>query len=75
MYRWFDRFILLVILTNCVFLAIDDPNVDPLYYQQIADYVFMGIFTVEMCLKIIAMGFAMRPYSYLRDVWNIVTLI
>jgi len=26
-----------------------------------------------MCLKIIAMGFALRPYSYLRDAWNIVS--
>lgn len=26
-----------------------------------------------MVLKIIAMGFVMRPYSYLRDAWNVVS--
>jgi len=58
---------------NCVFLAIDDPNLEQLEYQIIADYIFLVLFTIEMCLKIIAMGFALRPYSYLRDAWNIVS--
>lgn len=39
-----------------------------------SDYIFLIIFTVEMCLKIVAMGFALRPYSYLRDTWNIVNI-
>jgi hypothetical protein len=29
---WFDRFILVTILTNCVFLAMDDPNAPPFPY-------------------------------------------
>ena len=65
---------MLVILTNCVFMAIDNPLVPPLPYQIIADYVFLSIFTLEMVLKIIAMGFALRPHSYLRDAWNVVSL-
>jgi hypothetical protein len=37
--------------------------------------VFMGIFTVEMCTKIIAMGFVLHPDSYLRNPWNIMDFV
>ena len=33
-------------------------------------YVFAAIYTVEMILKIIAKGFALHKYAYLRDPWN-----
>lgn len=68
---WFDRFILLVILVNCLFLALDKEvdfvteNIDKI------DFVFLIIYTWEMSMKIIAMGFFMRAHSYLRDSWNI----
>jgi len=71
-YRWFDRFILLTILVNCIFLALDDPKVDPLPYQIYFDNLFQTIYTLEMVLKIIAFGFLFKPYSYLRDPWNVV---
>jgi hypothetical protein len=35
------------------------------------DFVFLIIYTWEMSMKIIAMGFFMRAHSYLRDSWNI----
>ena len=35
----------------------------------------MGIFTVEMCTKIVAMGFVLHPDSYLRNAWNIMDFI
>ena len=35
----------------------------------------MVIFTVEMCTKIVAMGFVMHPDSYLRNAWNIMDFI
>ena len=34
------------------------------------DFVFLIVYTCEMVLKIIAMGFFMREHSYLRDSWN-----
>ena len=58
-----------------MFLAIDDPNLEELPYQIYADFIFLCLFTAEMVLKIIAMGFVTRPYSYLRDGWNIVRFI
>ena len=32
--------------------------------------IFSYIFTVELVLKVIAMGFCMHPKSYMRDAWN-----
>lgn len=80
MNRWFDYFILFIILLNCVSLSLDSNNPDDkdkllMKIINIGDYVFLGIFTLEMVLKIIAMGLVMRPYSYLRDPWNIVSFV
>jgi len=67
----FDRIILFVILVNSLFLVFDDPKDDSKNYQYYADFVFLTIYTIEMFLKIIAMGFFMKPLSYLRDLWNV----
>lgn len=71
----FDRFILLVILVNCLFLALDK-EVDAVTNNiETIDFVFLLIYTWEMTMKIIAMGFFMRNHSYLRDSWNIVSIV
>lgn len=62
---WFDRFILLVIVANCVTLALED-NLDE-ELKFIFEWILLGIFTVEMTLKIIAMGFFSSKNTYLRD--------
>lgn len=68
---WFDRFILFVIMVNCVFLALDK-EVDAITENnETIDLIFLFIYTMEMILKVIAMGFFMRAHSYLRDSWNI----
>jgi len=70
---WFERTILLFIIANSVVLALDDPFQPNIWFSN-SDYIFLTVFSIEMFLKIIAMGFFMRPYSYLRDPWNIVSL-
>lgn len=68
---WFDRFILLIILLNTLFLALDqEVNIVTKYNEQI-DFTFLIIYTVEMVLKIVALGFIMNTNSYIRDPWNI----
>lgn len=68
---WFDRFILFVIIVNCFFLALDKENDYITIHNETIDFIFLVIYTMEMVLKIIAMGFFMRAHSYLRDSWNI----
>ena len=72
---WFDRFILMTILANCIFLALDDPGEEQTADQWIAELVFLVLFTLEMLLKVLAMGFCLKPHSYLRDPWNILDFI
>ena len=72
---WFDRIILCVIFANCFFLAIDKEISSVTAVANEIDLVFLIIYTVEMILKIIAMGFFMRAHSYLRDPWNVVSII
>ena len=68
---WFDRFFLLVIVANSIIEAMDN-EVDAItHHDDIIDYIFLSLYTIEMVLKIIAMGFIMRPFSYLRDPWNL----
>ncbi|XP_031560094.1 sodium channel protein 1 brain-like isoform X2 [Actinia tenebrosa] len=62
-HQYFELIILLTILTNCVFLAINDPPEEP-------EFVFAAIYTAEMLLKIVGRGFALHQYAYLRNAWN-----
>ena len=71
---WFDKFILLTIFANCICLGVEDPSrEEPDPVIELLDQIFLAIFSIEMILKIIAMGFVMEPHSYLRDPWNIVS--
>lgn len=51
------------ILCNCVFLAMSEAIEE-------AEYVFLAIYSIEMWIKIIAKGFALNKYTYLRNPWN-----
>ncbi|XP_031566038.1 sodium channel protein type 2 subunit alpha-like isoform X2 [Actinia tenebrosa] len=61
--QFFEFFILLTIIVNCIFLAIKNAPEEP-------EYVFAAIYTLEMIVKIIAKGLCMHKFAYLRDPWN-----
>lgn len=65
---------LLVILFNSFTLAMDDPttNNDNNATQELA---LLLIYTVEMVIKIVGLGFVLNEGSYLRDLWNVVDII
>lgn len=48
-------------------MAADDPVV---VYSSYFDLIFQILFTIEMCFKIIAFGFAMDDNSYLTEGWS-----
>ena len=70
MHPLFDAFIILVIIVNSVFLALDDPTSQTDTLSKVDNY-FLGIYTAEMLLKIFGMGFILPRQSYLRDPWNV----
>ena len=71
--KQFDWAVLVVIIANCAVITI--PEFTDITWQDTADIVFLWIYTIESCLKIICMGFMMGKYSYLRDPWNVLDFI
>ncbi|NXF86143.1 SCN5A protein, partial [Eubucco bourcierii] len=59
-------FIMCTILTNCVFMA--QSETPP--WNKYVEYTFTGIYTFESLIKILARGFCMTEFTFLRDPWN-----
>ena len=49
--------------------------VEPDISHGALQFCSQGIFTVEMCTKIVAMGFILHENSYLRNMWNIMDFV
>lgn len=71
----FDYIIMIFILSNCVTLAMERPQLDPQSVERefltIANYVFTTVFAFEMAVKVIANGLLYGRKAYLRSGWNI----
>eukprot|EP00039_Didymoeca_costata_P023887 m.8605 g.8605 ORF g.8605 m.8605 type:complete len:2172 (+) comp3929_c0_seq1:301-6816(+) len=75
--RFFAPFILFCIVASSIILAAEDPtDLDAPRNKvlNVFDYIFTGIFFVEMCLKIVSKGLYSHPKSYLRSNWNIMDM-
>uniref|UniRef100_A0A803T183 Voltage-dependent N-type calcium channel subunit alpha n=1 Tax=Anolis carolinensis TaxID=28377 RepID=A0A803T183_ANOCA len=76
--RYFEMVILMVIALSSIALAAEDPvqaespRNEALKYL---DYIFTGVFTFEMVIKMIDLGLLLHPGSYFRDLWNILDFI
>ncbi|KAL8174415.1 UNVERIFIED_CONTAM: Voltage-dependent N-type calcium channel subunit alpha-1B [Gekko kuhli] len=76
--RYFEMVILIVIALSSIALAAEDPvqaespRNEALKYL---DYIFTGVFTFEMVIKMIDLGLILHPGSYFRDLWNILDFI
>eukprot|EP01012_Entosiphon_sulcatum_P008171 TRINITY_DN14339_c0_g1_i2.p1 TRINITY_DN14339_c0_g1~~TRINITY_DN14339_c0_g1_i2.p1 ORF type:complete len:1845 (-),score=307.13 TRINITY_DN14339_c0_g1_i2:77-5611(-) len=83
-WKHFETIVLLVILVNLVFLAIDRPSIhddctlrDDCALQntlQIANIVFTVLFAIEAVMKIAVFGFWFADDAYLRSPWNCLDL-
>ncbi|XP_015237524.1 PREDICTED: sodium channel protein type 4 subunit alpha B-like [Cyprinodon variegatus] len=62
----FSLFIMVTILTNCVFMTMSDPP----SWSKTVEYVFTGIYTFEATIKVLSRGFCMGDFTFLRDPWN-----
>ncbi|XP_061661034.1 sodium channel protein type 4 subunit alpha B-like isoform X1 [Syngnathoides biaculeatus] len=62
----FSLFIMCTILTNCCFMAMSEPAA----WAKYVEYTFTGIYTFESLIKILARGFCVGPFTFLRDPWN-----
>uniref|UniRef100_A0A4W4F2X0 Sodium channel protein n=1 Tax=Electrophorus electricus TaxID=8005 RepID=A0A4W4F2X0_ELEEL len=58
--------IMCTILTNCAFMTLSSP---PDWAKNV-EYTFTGIYTFESLIKILARGFCVGKFTFLRDPWN-----
>ncbi|XP_051517883.1 voltage-dependent N-type calcium channel subunit alpha-1B-like [Myxocyprinus asiaticus] len=76
--RYFEMCILVVIAMSSIALAAEDPvqaNAPRNNVLKYLDYVFTGVFTFEMVIKMVDLGLLLHPSSYFRDLWNILDFI
>ena len=74
----FEYCSLTVIVANSISLALEDPtNPDSgnTGFLATLDTVFLVLYSVEMGLKIIGLGFLFNKGAYLRESWNILDFI
>ncbi|XP_034339963.1 sodium channel protein type 10 subunit alpha isoform X3 [Arvicanthis niloticus] len=62
-HSWFSIFITVTILVNCVCMTQTD-------LSEKVEYAFTVIYTFEALIKILARGFCLNEFTYLRDPWN-----
>ncbi|XP_068916803.1 sodium channel protein para-like isoform X4 [Tenebrio molitor] len=61
----FSLFIITTILVNCILMVTPTtPTVES------TEVIFTGIYTFESAVKVMARGFILQPFTYLRDAWN-----
>nr|XP_009680486.1 PREDICTED: sodium channel protein type 5 subunit alpha-like [Struthio camelus australis] len=68
----FTWFIMCTIITNCVFMALNESSKvsqSPSWSKYI-EFTFTGIYTFESLIKILARGFCLNEFTFLRDPWN-----
>ncbi|XP_056603541.1 voltage-dependent L-type calcium channel subunit alpha-1C isoform X5 [Triplophysa dalaica] len=74
----FTNLILFFILLSSIALAAEDPVKNDSFRNRIlgyADYVFTGIFTIEIMLKMTAYGAFVHKGSFCRNYFNILDLV
>jgi len=69
---YWEEFIYALIAASSIALAFDEPNISDYKanIMVILHNIFLGLFIIEMVVKIIVMGFYCGEKTYLKDGWN-----
>ncbi|XP_027146613.1 sodium channel, voltage-gated, type I-like, alpha [Larimichthys crocea] len=62
----FSVVIMFTIIANCAFMTLSQPP----DCAKIVEYTFTAIYTFESLVKILARGFCIGKFTFLRDPWN-----
>jgi hypothetical protein len=74
--NFFENFTIFVIIANSAVMVVDDPSVvNPDFFFVVINHVFNALYTIEMVLKIMGLGFILGENAYLRDSWNILDFV
>jgi hypothetical protein len=74
-HKYFDNFILVCIIISSLCMAADSPLADPSSplptTLKVLGMIFSIVFTIEMTVKMLSMGFILGKHAYWRSAWNI----
>ncbi|XP_077442586.1 sodium channel protein type 4 subunit alpha B-like isoform X2 [Stigmatopora argus] len=71
LHSFFRAFILLTVLTNCVFMTLAEPP----EWSKFLRYAFIAIYTLEVLVKVAARGFCVGHFTFLWDPCNWLDLL
>lgn len=72
----FNFLTMMVIGVNSFTMMIQDPTDDePGPFFVAAENIFIVLYTIEMVIKIVGLGFIMGPNAYLKESWNILDFV
>ncbi|OAF71883.1 Voltage-dependent L-type calcium channel subunit alpha-1S [Intoshia linei] len=77
-HNYFGNLVLFAILVSSTMLAAEDPLYTNSQRNKILkyfDYIFTGLFTIEVNLKIVALGFIWHKGSFCRSLFNLLDLL
>ena len=67
----FEACTIAVIVANCITLTMSKADQEPTESEKLMENIFQALYTVEMVLKILGMGFLFNKGAYLRDYFNL----
>lgn len=73
--KFFEYFIIAVILVNTFTLALVDPFGNQTEILTKFDLAFLIVYTIEMGLKLLALGIGIGKNGYFRDLWNVLDFV
>jgi hypothetical protein len=75
-HRYFENVTLLIIILNSIVLCVSNPRVsNDGAFIDLTEVLFLILYSVEMGLKIMGLGFILNRGSYLRDWWNVLDFV
>lgn len=72
--KLFETLSITIIMANCAVMVADDPIESNAFFET-AENAFLILYSIEMGLKIMGMGFIFGEKAYLKDSWNILDFI
>ena len=73
--KLFDNLSIMVILINSGVMMVDDPTSDSTPQSIMIENIFLGLYSVEMVIKILGQGFIIGEGAYIKDSWNILDFV
>jgi hypothetical protein len=71
----FENMAITIILLNSATLVVENPADETSPEMEIVDKVFLGLYSVEMIMKILGMGFMFNRGAYLRSFWGVLDFV